>query len=74
MSKNPSLVSVISALSISVGGLVLVGWALDIAALKSILPGWVSMKPNTAVAFVLIGIALLSLSSARLQGLSLIHI
>ncbi|MEI6149977.1 MAG: CHASE3 domain-containing protein, partial [bacterium] len=55
-----NLVSAIAALAISVGGLVLVGWALDIAALKSILPGWVSMKPNTAVAFVLIGIAILS--------------
>jgi hypothetical protein len=40
------------------GGTVLVGWAFDIGALKSILPGWVSMKPNTALAFVLIGIAL----------------
>jgi hypothetical protein len=47
------------ALAIFVGGMVLVGWALDVAALKSILPGWVSVKPNTALAFVLTGIALL---------------
>ena len=42
-----------------VGAAVLVGWALDSAALKSVLPGWVSMKPNTAVAFLLTGIAVL---------------
>ena len=47
-----------SAAAVVAGGVVLVGWAFDIAALKSILPGWVSMKPNTALAFILIGIAL----------------
>ena len=40
------------------GGMVLIGWVFDIAVLKSILPGWVSMKANTAVCFILIGIAL----------------
>jgi signal transduction histidine kinase len=47
-------------LSVLVGGLVLVGWALDIAIFKSILPGWVSMKPNTALCFMLVGWALLT--------------
>lgn len=42
-----------------VGAGVLVGWALDSATLKSVLPGWVAMKPNTAVAFLLTGIAVL---------------
>ncbi|MCX6543696.1 MAG: PAS domain S-box protein [Acidobacteria bacterium] len=42
-----------------VGGLVLVGWTLDIATLKSVVSGSVSVKPNTAVGFVLIGVALL---------------
>jgi CHASE3 domain sensor protein len=41
------------------GGTVLAGWAFDIATLKSILPGWVSMKPNEALAFILMGFALL---------------
>ncbi|MCX7193341.1 MAG: PAS domain S-box protein [Proteobacteria bacterium] len=42
-----------------VGTLVLFGWEFDIGLLKSILPIWVSMKANTAVCFVLSGIALL---------------
>ena len=47
------------ALAVLVGGLVLAGWTLDLAALKSLLPGWVSVKPNAALAFILTGIALL---------------
>ena len=46
-------------LTVAAGVMVLVGWAFDIALLKSILPGWVSMKANTAACFVLIGVALL---------------
>lgn len=47
------------ALAVFVGGMVFVGWALDIAALKSILPGLVTVNPNTALAFILTGVALL---------------
>ena len=53
-----ALVSAASVASVVAGVAVLIGWALDIPALKSILPTWVSMKPNTALAFILIGIAL----------------
>jgi len=49
------------ALSIGVGLAVLAGWALDQPALKSVLPGWVSVKPNTALGFVLVGLAILAL-------------
>ncbi len=58
MQKNMPLL--VAALSVFVGALVLVAWAFDITAGKSIFPGWVSMKPNTAVGFILIGVALLA--------------
>ncbi len=45
------------ALAVLVGSAVLTGWTLEIAALKSVLPAWVAMKANTAVGFILIGIA-----------------
>ena len=54
----PKLASLAALVAVVVGAVVLVGWAFDIAVLKSILPGWISMKPNTAVCFILAGIAL----------------
>ena len=46
-------------ISVVVGSVVLVGWALEIDVLKSIIPGVLSMKVNTATAFVLIGLGLM---------------
>ncbi len=48
-----------AVLAILVGVLVLTGWAFDIPALKSVAPGFVSMKANTALGFLLLGIAML---------------
>jgi len=41
-----------------VGLLVLAGWIFDIPALQAVVPGLATMKPNTAVAFFLSGMAL----------------
>ena len=41
-----------------VGAAVLVGWAFDVTVLKSVSPHYSSMKPNAALAFVLVGIGL----------------
>lgn len=42
----------------ALGLTVVVGWILDIAALKSVFPGFVSMKANAALCFILAGTAL----------------
>ena len=38
---------------------VLAGWAFDLAPLRTLLPGLVSMKPNTALGLLAIGLALI---------------
>jgi PAS domain S-box-containing protein len=50
------------------GILVLAGWVFDIHSLKSVLPGIVSMKFNTAVCFVLSGLALSLLDDPGVTG------
>lgn len=49
---------VAACVSVVVGVAVVVGWVFDVQLLKSIAPGLVSMKANTALAFVLAGAAL----------------
>jgi PAS domain S-box-containing protein len=51
-------VSWCSVLVVAFGVWVLTGWALHIQILKSILPGQVAVKANTAVCFILVGVAL----------------
>ncbi len=67
-----------SAWLLMLGGMsVLYGWLFEITALKSIFPVWITMKANTAFAFILIGLALLlsaqvpTISSAKLSLLAL---
>src|SRR5262245_25325967 len=45
--------------TLAVGAAVLCGWAFDIPALRSVLPGWPAMKPNTAIALIAAGAALM---------------
>ena len=54
-----SRIPLIAGLTVAViACLVFVGWFQDSAMLKSMGTGWVSMKPNTAAALLLCGLAL----------------
>lgn len=57
-----------SIITISIGILVLAGWFFNIPLLKSVLPGIVEMKFNTALCFILSGIALFLLDKPELTG------
>src|SRR5438874_12519681 len=53
------VVSGTAAVAVPLGGaLVLAGWWLDLAPLKSVLPNLPNMVPNTALALTLAGLAL----------------
>ncbi len=54
-----------AALSMALGAAVLLGWTFDVPLLKSVLPGAVEMKANTASGLVLAGCALLMLGSRK---------
>jgi signal transduction histidine kinase len=49
--------------AVLVGCAVLLGWAVGSEPLKRILPGYPSMKPNTAICFILLGWSFLSARS-----------
>jgi PAS domain S-box-containing protein len=48
----------VSLLAIAVGLSGLAGWAFDVSALRSILPGTVAIQPNTTICFILLGVSL----------------
>ena len=56
--RHGLLVKAAVVLTIACGVLVLVGWTLDIPLIRSVLPGAVEMKANTAVCLILAGVAL----------------
>jgi len=58
------LAALAALVTLATGVVVLFGWLLDIPALKSVLPGFVSMKANAAVGFVLAGTSLALLGRA----------
>lgn len=49
---------ILGLVTLLIGVMVLVGWKFEISVLKSILPGYVSMKANTAIGFILAGMSL----------------
>ena len=60
----------VGAVIVLTGSAVLAGWAFDIVALKSVLPGLVTMKANVALGFIVAGISLWLSDSGRTDGFS----
>jgi signal transduction histidine kinase/ActR/RegA family two-component response regulator len=59
-------------LLVVLGVLVLLGWLLNIGFLTTVLPGRITMKPNTAVGFVFLGISIfLSTQSKQTRRIQL---
>jgi len=64
--NKQKLIPLLCALIVSVIGLLaLSGWVFNIEALKSVLPGLVSMKANTSIAFIAGGISLILTVTGR---------
>ena len=61
-----------SILLMLLGFLVLLGWVFHVGVLTTVLPGRITMKPNTAIGFLFLGISLfLSTRSRRSRGAQL---
>jgi len=58
-SQKSKTVTVIGLFTILTGAAVLLGWVLNLQGLKSVLPGYESMKFNAALCFIFVGIVLL---------------
>ncbi len=62
------IASACGGLAVVVAVLVLIGWWFGIASFKSVFPGLVTMKPNTALAFVFAGTALMLQAGAPVSS------
>ena len=59
VSSRTTIVFDCALTAITVAVIVLAGWAFDVSYLKSVLPGFPAMKPNTAIAFAVAGVGVL---------------
>tara|TARA_R110002050_G_scaffold75052_6_gene160948 strand:+ start:3928 stop:6720 length:2793 start_codon:yes stop_codon:yes gene_type:complete len=66
--KFKNFIHQISVIAISLGILVMIGWFLDISFLKSVLPGYVTMKFNTALGIALSGASLYLVTEIKYEN------
>lgn len=72
--NNQQMAKAFSVIVIVVSVLVMVGWFFDIGVLKSILPGWVTMKFTTALCFFLSGLILFFIGERLKEKSSLFQV
>ena len=70
MSQDPyklyrTIARIGGGLLLLLGGLVLLGWSWNIGFLTTVLPDRITMKPNTAIGFLFLGLALFLLAGTR---------
>src|SRR4051812_43893086 len=58
VSRSEAVRLALCALAVLLGAAVMAGWLLEIEPLKSIVPGFATMKFNTALGFILSGLGL----------------
>jgi signal transduction histidine kinase len=63
--RGPAGIRLTGTIVIALGLMVLMGWGLEIETLKSVFRGSVSMTPNGAIAFVLLGLSLIVVSGKQ---------
>jgi hypothetical protein len=68
ISQSPRFVRLAAGFGAGVGLVVLMGWLLDISTVKSVLPGFATMKANTALALLLAGLSLWWLGSPAVDA------
>ena len=66
LQKNRTI-TVISCIAIATGMVVMLGWVSNVLILRQIIPGFVSVKFNTALCFALLGGALLTTQYSQKQ-------
>src|SRR5882672_6879014 len=57
----------LALMTLAISAAALVGWATHIERLKSILPGYITMKANTSIGLILLALPILLLSLPRLR-------
>lgn len=65
------LARICAGLTLALGCVVILGWQLDVEVLKSVLPGYISMKVNTALGLILLSTASLVMPWRRQVGVGL---
>ncbi|MDD5496801.1 MAG: hypothetical protein PHP46_06890, partial [Candidatus Omnitrophica bacterium] len=68
MGRKSPVLSVLIGVVFVTSAMVIIGWLADIAVLKSILPGFVTMKFSTAIAFLITAMILVGVSQSFGKG------